>query len=135
MLINFFQMESGREGGMDANNTAKTCAEKDSNQVLSSTTELNSQFVTKHGLNFEKFCKERANAINVSPVSHVSNASTSYLVSKPIPGTKHTIDAILGLRNSQTLNKKCHSNDVKSESNCNERSCSESIGSNSKSGK
>ena len=134
MLINYFKMESGRVGAMDAKPTTKTDVENDLRPVMSPrcpTVELNSQFIAKQSLNFEQFCKDRVNAVNVSPVYHVSpSSSSSYssLVSKSIPGTKHTIDAILGLRKT-----KCQSNHVKTETNCSDRSY-ESIESNSKSG-
>src|ERR1700712_697886 len=118
MLINYFKMESGRVGGMDAKTTAKNDMETDLNPVMNSrcpTEDLNSRFITKQNLNFEQFCKERANSMNVSPICQVSPASSSYssVGSKSIPGTKHTIDAILGLRSSQSMKTKCKSNDVK----------------------
>lgn len=101
-----------------------------------SAAELKPQHSSKHGLNFEQFCKERVSAMQASTASLVTPASSSYssLVSKPIPGTKHTIDAILGLRSSQSLKSKLYLKDTNLEANCSERSESESIGSNSKSG-
>ncbi|CAG2163706.1 unnamed protein product, partial [Oppiella nova] len=71
--------------------------------------------------------------MHISRLSHIPCPSSSYVSVKSIPGTKHTIDAILGLRGSHSMRNKCYSIDANIEANSTERSC-ESIGSNSKSG-
>ena len=137
MLINICKMEPKRQRGMDPKGAINMDSDlKPSTLGITSATELKPQLSAKHGTNFEQFCQDRVSAMQASSTSLVSPASSSYssLVSKSMPGTKHTIDAILGLRRSQTLINKLHSNDNKPETNCSERSECESIGSNSKPG-
>jgi hypothetical protein len=118
-------MESGRGGGIDSELSPKNGIESDLRKVMSSqcsSLKLNQRYVTKQSVTFDQLCKEKMHIFSPS-------SSCSSLEKKPIPGTKHTIDAILGLRN--TIKDKYHSIDA----NINHLEPSESLGSNSKSGK
>jgi hypothetical protein len=122
-------MESGRGGGIDSSLSPKNEIESDLRKVMSSQCsplKLNQRYVTKQCVTFDQLCKEKMHICSPS-------SSCSSLEKKPIPGTKHTIDAILGLRNSISIKDKYHSIDA--NINAHHLEPSESLGSNSKSGK
>ncbi|XP_054159845.1 retinal homeobox protein Rx3-like [Oppia nitens] len=125
----------GRSGGMDTNNDVLNAVEV--NVSTSSQYSLNDSksIVKQSAVNLDNMCRERLHSM-ASHLSYMPYPSPSYssLSVKPLLGTKHTIDAILGLRGSHSLRNKHFSVDNNhTDVNTSELSC-ESIGSNSKSG-
>jgi hypothetical protein len=118
-------MESGRGGGIDSEVSVENGIESDLRKVMNSQCsplKLNQRYVTKQCVTFDQLCKEKMHICSPS-------SSSSSLEKKPIPGTKHTIDAILGLKNTISMKDKYRS------INAHHLEPSESLGSNSKSGK